>query len=56
MKNKVIAKVGHKCPASGQYVSIGNSTEITMIKNKVVPPSKNGSTTYVLVDKTKHRK
>ncbi len=49
-------KTGQKAPASGQYKPAGSKTEVTLIKGKTVPPTKNGATSCVLVDKTKHRK
>lgn len=47
---------GQKAPVSGQYKPVGGKSEVTLIKGKNVPPTSNGATTFVLVDKTKHRK
>lgn len=49
-------KTGQKAPVSGQYKPAGGNTEVTLVKGKTVPPTSNGVTTFVLVDKTKHRK
>lgn len=49
-------KTGQKVPISGQYKPVGINTEVTLIKGKRVPPTLNGATTFILVDKTKHRK
>ena len=49
-------KTGQKAPVSGQYKPVGGKSEITLIKGKTVPPTANGATKFVLVDKTKHRK
>lgn len=49
-------KTGQKAPVSGQYKPAGGKSEITLVKGKTVPPTPNGATTFVLVDKTKHRK
>lgn len=49
-------KTGQKAPVSGQYKPVGSKTEITLVKGKTVPPTIKGATTFVLVDKTKHRK
>lgn len=49
-------KTGQKAPVSGQYKPVGGKTEVTLVKGKTVPPTSSGATTFVLVDKTKHRK
>lgn len=49
-------KTGQKAPVSGQYKPVGGKGEVTFVKGKTVPPTPNGATTFVLVDKTKHRK
>ena len=49
-------KTRQKAPVSGQYKPVGSKTEVTFVKGKTVPPTSNGVTTFVLVDKTKHRK
>jgi len=48
-------KTGQKAPVSGQYKPAGSKTEVTLIQGKTVPPTKNGATSFVLVDKTKHK-
>lgn len=49
-------KTGQICPQSGQYRPIGGKTEITLVQGKRVPPTHQGTTKFVLVDKTKHKK
>lgn len=49
-------KTGQKAPISGQYKPEGSKTEVTLIKGKTVPPTKNGVTKFNLVDTTKHKK
>lgn len=52
---KPTAKTGGEAPVSGQYRPNGSKTEVTFVAGKRVPPTKNGSTTYTLVDSTKHK-
>lgn len=53
----VKVKTGGTAPVSGQYKPTGGKTEITLVEGKRVPPNKGaGTQTYVLVDKTKHKK
>jgi len=47
--------VGGKVPVSGQYKPTKGGTEATFVQGKKVPPTPNGSTGWVLVDKTKHK-
>lgn len=49
-------KTGQKCPQSGQYKPRGSNTEVTLVQGKTVPPTSSGVTSFVLVDKTKHKK
>lgn len=49
-------KTGQKAHVSGQYKPVGSKTEVTLVKEKTAPPTSNGATTFVLVDKTKHKK
>lgn len=49
-------KTGEKAPVSGQYRPIGSKTEVTFIKDNKVPPTADGKTKFVLVDKTIHKK
>lgn len=49
-------KTGQIAPVSGQYKPAGSKTEITLVEGKRVPPTANGSSTFTLVDKTKHMK
>lgn len=49
-------KTGEKAPISGQYKVVGEKREITLVKNKKVPPAGNGINKFVLVDKTKHER
>lgn len=48
-------KTGQTVQTSGQYKPSNESTEVTFVKGKRVPPTKKGSTTFTLVDKTKHK-
>ena len=52
--NKYV-KTGQKAPTSGQYRPVGSKNEITLIQGKTVPPTSDGKTKFVLVDKTKHK-
>lgn len=47
-------KTGNFVPVSGQYRPEKGKTEVTFVEGHRVPPTKNGATTFVLVDKTKH--
>lgn len=49
-------KTGQTCPKSGQYKATGSKTEITLVEGKKVPPTNTGSTKFVMVDPTKHKK
>ena len=49
-------KTGQICQQSGQYRPVGSKTEITLVEGKKVPPTSNGSTKFVMVDATKHKK
>ena len=51
-----IVKTGEICKQSGQYKVVGSNTEITLVKDKKVPPTIGGKTEFVLVDKTKHKR
>ena len=53
MKNTVV-KTGGTVPVSGQYKPAGSKNEVTFVKDNRVPPTKNGATSFTLVDKTKH--
>ena len=48
-------KTGQKVVVSGQYRPIGSKTEVTFVQGKKVPPTSNGATKFVMVDKTKHK-
>ena len=48
-------KTGQTVPVSGQYRPKGSSNEYTFVKENRVPPTPNGSTSFNLVDKTKHK-
>ena len=52
---KTTVKTGGKVPESGQYRPKGQKTEVTFVAGNKVPPTKNGSTTFTLIDKTKHK-
>ncbi len=49
-------KTGEIAPVSGQYRPVGSKTEITLVEGKRIPPTSNGITKFILVDKTKHKK
>lgn len=51
-----LVKTGEKAPVSGQYRPVGSKTEITLVEGKRIPPTANGTTKFILVDKTKHTK
>ncbi len=52
----VKTKTGGTAPKSGQYQSSTTKKEITLTKGERVPPSGGKAATYVLVDKTKHKR
>ena len=52
---------GTPAPASGQYQKIGprggkTGQEVTAVKGKPLPPTSKPKESYILVDKTKHKK
>jgi len=47
-------KTGEIVPLSGQYIPAGGKIEFTFVAGKRVPPTSDGTTTFILVDKTKH--
>lgn len=52
---------GNTTPASGQYAVVGprggrTGTEITSTKGHPLPPTATPGQSYVLADKTKHKK
>jgi hypothetical protein len=51
-------KPGQPSPESGQAIIKGSSgkREVTLVKDKTVPPTPKKGQTYVIVDKTKHKK
>ncbi len=48
-------KTGETVPVSGQYKPVGGNNEYTFVKGNTVPPTPAGATTFVLIDKTKHK-
>lgn len=54
MMSKTV-KTGGIVPVSGQYKAKNSKTEVTFVKGNRVPPTKNGSTSFTLVDATKHK-
>ena len=48
-------KTGQIVPKSGQYRPIGGKSEVTFVQGKRVPPTAKGSTSFVMVDPTKHK-
>ena len=60
MANKPL-KPGNKAPDSGQYEIIGprggrTGNERTATEGKPLPPTPKPNETYILVDRTKHKK
>ncbi len=55
MKRK-ITTTGQYAPDSGQYRVDGTNIEITLVRGTKVPPTRNGNTKFILIDKTKHKK
>ena len=49
-------KTGGTAPRSGQYRVLETKTEITLSRGERVPPYGRKAQTFVLVDKTKHKK
>lgn len=49
-------KTGQKAPVSGQYKPVGGKGEAILVSDKTVSPASNSGETFVLVDRTKHRK
>lgn len=49
-------KTGQVVSVSGQYRPVGSKNEFTFVEGKKVPPTPKGSSSFVLVDKTKHKK
>lgn len=49
-------KKGNVVQVSGQYKPVGQKNEYTFVQGKKVPPTNNGVTKFVLVDKTNHKK
>jgi hypothetical protein len=57
MAKKVIVQTGGTVPISGQYHPSGGRDEVTLVKGKRVPPNNEGvRQSFVLVDKTKHKR
>lgn len=52
---KTVVSTGGIVPQSGQYKPVGSNTEVTFVEGNKVPPTKDGATKFVLVDKTKHK-
>lgn len=52
---KTILKTGQVVTKSGQYRPEGSKTEVTLIQGKRVPPTRQGTTKFTLVDPTKHK-
>jgi hypothetical protein len=49
-------KPGDEAPTSGQYLNTTTKTEVTVTKGEPMPPTPSKGQSYVLVDKTKHKK
>ena len=56
MGKKVTTRTGQKAPASGQYQPAGTKQEITLSRGDRVPPYSGRAKTFILVDRTKHKR
>jgi len=56
MRKRILTRTGQKAPVSGQYRPLGTELEITLSKGDRVPPYNRKAKTFVLVDKTKHKR
>jgi len=56
MSKKITTHTGEKAPVSGQYQPAGTKQEITLSKGDHVPPYHQRAKTFVLVDRTKHKR
>lgn len=57
MSNKMnTVRTGQKTLTSGQYRPVGTKLEITLSKGDRVPPYQQEAKTFILVDKTKHKR
>ncbi len=60
MAGKPIGKPGQKSPASGQAIPVGprggiGGNEVTVVKNKPLPPTPKPGQHYEIVDPTKNK-
>lgn len=56
MAKRIETRTGEKAPASGQYQPAGTKQEITLSRGDRVPPYHGRAKTFVLVDRTKHKR
>jgi hypothetical protein len=56
MKKQIRTKTGQIAPQSGQYRPAGTKLEITLSRGDRVPPYSRKAKTFILVDRTKHKK
>lgn len=49
-------KPGEKAPESGQYRNTRTKEEVTVTKGEPLPPAPKKGDTYVLADRTKHKR
>jgi hypothetical protein len=56
MGKRVETRTGEKTPVSGQYQPAGTKQEITLSRGDRVPPYHGRAKTFVLVDRTKHKR
>lgn len=49
-------KPGEVAPTSGQYKNTATNSEVTVTKGEPLPPTPKKGQTYIVVDKTKHKK
>ena len=56
MAGKNQFRPGQKAPVSGQYKNTKTGTEVTAVKGEPLPPTPKPNQSYLLADKTLHKK